>query len=181
MRPPRGRRRLRDGGLVEPRKVLAPRENETGMQHDSSLAFERPELVDLLGVWQAKRQGRAMPARADLTPFELKAHLGNLLLTDVEPEPLRFRYRLVGTNITRIVKRDATGCYFDEIYKGRLRETAIAVNAWVVRERAPLRIFSRTGHERNDIYTYEGVLLPLSQDGERVNMVLGALLFELAH
>ncbi|HKX06721.1 MAG TPA: hypothetical protein VJN67_00940, partial [Stellaceae bacterium] len=62
-----------------------------------------------------------------------------------------------------------------------LRETAIAANTWVVRERAPIRIFSRTGHERNDIYTYEGVLLPLSQDGERVNMVLGSLLFELAH
>jgi hypothetical protein len=165
--------------LAEPGKVLAPRVNECGMQHDPSLAFERLELGDLLGVWQAKLQGRAMPARADLTPFDLKAHLGNLLLTDVEPDPLRFRYRLVGTNITRIVKRDATGGYFDEIYTGRLRETAIAVNTWVVRERAPLRIFSRTGHLRNDIYTYEGVLLPLSPDGERVNMVLGSLLFSM--
>lgn len=181
MRPPMGRAHVRDGVLVEPRKVLAPRENESGMQHDPSLAFERPELRDLFGVWQSKRQGRAMPARADLTPFDLKAHLGNLFLTDVEAAPLRFRYRLIGTNITRIVKRDATGGYFDEIYTGRLRETAIAANTWVVRERAPIRIFSRTGHERNDIYTYEGVLMPLSQDGERVNMVLGSLLFELAH
>ena len=172
---------MRDGVLTEPRKVLAPRENACGMRHDPSLAFERAELVDLLGLWQAKRRGPAPPARADLTPFELKAHLGNLILTDVEPAPLRFRYRLIGTNVTRIVKRDATGCYFDDIYTGRLRETAIAVNAWVVRERAPLRIFSRTGHERNDIYTYEGVLLPLSQDGARVNMVLGALLFQLVH
>ncbi|MGH7123977.1 MAG: PAS domain-containing protein, partial [Stellaceae bacterium] len=150
-----------------------------GMQPDPSLAFERPELGDLLCLWQAKRRGGAMPTRADLTPFDLKAHLGNLILTDVEPDPLRFRYRLVGTNITRIVKRDATGGYFDKIYTGRLRETALAVNTWVVRERAPLRIFSRMGHERNDIYTYEGALLPLSADGERVNMVLGALLFSL--
>ena len=175
-----GRAQVRDGVLAEPRKVLAPRQNETGMRGDPSLAFERPELVDLFGLWQAKLRGRVMPARADLTPFDLKAHLGNLILTDVEPEPLRFRYRLIGTNITRIVKRDATGHYYEDIYSGRLRESVLANNSWVVRERAPLRIFSRTGHERNDIYTYEGVLMPLSQDGEHVNMVLGSLLFELA-
>ncbi len=165
--------------LIEPRSDLAPRRNESGMQHDPSLAFERRELGDVLDIWHAKRRGRPMPARADLTPFDLKAHLGNVILVDVERDPLRFRYRLVGTNITRIVKRDVTGRYFEDIYAGRLLETALAVHAWVVRERAPLRIFSRTGHARNDIYNYDGVLLPLSADGERVNMVLGALLFSM--
>lgn len=166
---------MRDGEL----RQLAPRLNETGMQHDPSLCFERRELGRLVDLWHAKRQDRPMPARADLTPFDLKAFLGNLTLVDVEADPVRFRYRLVGTNVTRIVKRDVTGRYFEDVYAGRLLETAIAVNAWVVRERAPLRIFSRTGHVRNDIYTYDGVLLPLSPDGERVNMVLGALLFSL--
>jgi hypothetical protein len=164
---------------IEPRRALAPRRNETGMQHDPSLAFEHRELGDLLGLWHAKRGSRSMPTRADLGPFDLKALLGNVILIDVEPDPLRFRYRLVGTNITQIVKRDVTGRYFEDIYAGRLLDTAIAANAWVVRERAPLRIFSRTGHVRNDIYNYDGVLLPLSADGERVNMVLGALLFSL--
>lgn len=171
--------RLRDRESIEPRRTLAPRQNESGMRHDPGLTFERPELRDLLGLWHAKRQGRLMPARADFTPFDLKALLGNLTLVDVERDPLRFRYRLVGTTITQIVKRDATGCYFEDIYTGRLLETAVAVHAWVVQERAPLRIFSRTGHVRNDVYTYDGVLFPLSADGERVNMVLGALLFAL--
>ena len=159
--------------------MLAPRQNESGMQHDPGLAFERRELGELVGLWHAKRCGRAMPARADFTPFDLKALLGHIILVDVEPDPLRFRYRLVGTAITGIVKRDVTGRYFEDIYTGRLLETAAAVNAWVVRERAPLRIFSVTGHARNDVYAYDGVLLPLSADGERVNMVLGALLFSL--
>ncbi len=149
------------------------------MQHDPSLRFERRELGEFVDLWHAKRDGRPMPARVDFSPLDLKPLLGSVTLVDVEPAPLRFRYRLVGTTITQIVKRDATGRYFDDIYAGRLLETAIAVYAWVVRERAPLRIFSRTGHVRNDIYTYDGVLLPLSADGERVNMVLGALLFSL--
>ncbi len=170
---------MRDGDLAELPRALAPRRNEIGMQSDPSLRFARRELGDLVEIWHAKRDGRCMPARADLGPFDLKAYLGNLTLVDVESDPQRFRYRLVGTNITAIVKRDATGCYFEDIYTDRLLETAIAVNAWVVRERASLRIFSRTGDVRNDVYTYDGVLLPLSADGERVNMVLGALLFSL--
>jgi hypothetical protein len=128
-----GRLALRDQALIEPRRPLVPRRNEGGMSHDPGLSFKRPELGVLLDIWRSKRQGRPMPARADLSPF----------------------------------------------YRGRLLETIVEVNSWVVRERAPLRIFSRTGHHRNEIYNYDGVLLPLSADGETVNMVLGALLFTM--
>jgi len=149
------------------------------MRPDETLSFERPELRDLLEIWRSKRQGRPLPQRADLSPFDLKAHLGHLFLLDVEREPLRFRYRLIGTAITRVVDRDATGRYFEDIYSGRLLETTIGVMSWVVRERAPLRIFSRTGHARNRIYLYDGVLLPLAKDGETVGMILGELRFTM--
>ena len=149
------------------------------MRPDETLSFERPELQDLLEIWLSKRQGRLLPARADVSPFDLKAHLGHLFLLDVERDPLRFRYRLIGTAITRVVDRDATGCYFEDIYSGRLLETVVEVMSWVVRERAPLRIFSRTGHARNRIYLYDGVLLPLAKDGETVDMILGELRFTM--
>jgi hypothetical protein len=47
----------------------------------------------------------------------------------------------------------------------------------VVEERAPLRVLSRAGDPYTRIYAYEGLLLPLSSDGETVNIVLGDLLF----
>ena len=164
------------GQGAEP-NAITPRINEAGVRFDPSLAFERPELKSLLDTWEAIRKGRRMPARTDLNLFDLKAHLGNLFLVDVEREPLRFRYRLVGTKITEIVKRDVTGRYFEDIYAGRLLNSMIEVQSWVVNERAPLRVFSRTGHSRNLVYVYDGLLLPLSADGETVNMVLGKLLF----
>jgi hypothetical protein len=170
---------LLDQALTEPRRLLALRRNEVGMRPDETLSFERPELRDLLEIWRSKRQSRPLPSRADLSPFDLKAHLGHLFLLDVERDPLRFRYRLIGTAITRVVDRDATGCYFEDIYSGRLLETAIEVMSWVVRERAPLRIFSRTGHARNRVYLYDGVLLPLAKDGETVDMILGGLRFTI--
>ena len=179
--PPTACRRLTllDQILTEPRKALAPRRNEVGMRPDETLSFERPELQDLLEIWRSKRQGLPFPRRADLSPFDLKAHLGHLFLLDVERDPLRFRYRLIGTAITSVVDRDATGCYFEDIYSGRLLETVVEVMSWVVRERAPLRIFSRTGHGRNRVYLYDGLLLPLAKDGETVDMILGELRFTM--
>ena len=154
-----------------------PRVNEAGVKYDPSLAFERPELKDLLGTWETLRAGRTMPARADLNLFDLKRHLADLFLVNVERDPLRFRYRLVGTRITNAVQRDATGKYFEDLYAGHLLESMIEVQSWVVNQRAPLRVFSRTAHPHTRIYSYDGLLLPLSADAESVNMVLGELLF----
>jgi len=161
--------------------TVTPRTNDAGITADPSLAFERAELKDLLAKWDALRHGRLMPARADLDLFDLKRHLGDLFLVDVEREPFRFRYRLVGTRITNAVQRDATGLYFEDLYAGKLLGSMIEVETWVVTQRAPLRIFSRTGHPHTRIYAYEGLLLPLSADGETANMVLGELLFTPAN
>ena len=164
------------GASAEP-KTIRPRTNEAGVKLDPSLAFDRAELKNLLQIWETLRRGRQMPARADLDLFDLKVHLGDLFLVDVEREPRRFRYRLVGTRITQAVERDATGKYFDEIYAGSLLETWTEGHCRAVNEQAPLRVFSRTGDPYTRIYAYEGLLLPLAADGETVNMVLGELLF----
>jgi hypothetical protein len=57
-----------------------------------------------------------MPSRADMDPVELpRALLPNLFLVDVEESPRRFRYRLVGTELTAIMRRELTGRYIDEM------------------------------------------------------------------
>jgi len=78
-----------------------------------------------------------------------------------------------------MVHRDVTGQYFESIYTGRLLDSMIEVQSWVVNQRTPLRVFSCTGHPHTRVYAYEGLLLllPLSEDGDMVNIVLGELLF----
>lgn len=164
-------------GLASEPKNHTPRINEAGVSHDPSLGFERAELDDLLRIWKGLCRDRLMPARGDLDLFDLKQHLGDLFLVDVKQEAPRFRYRLVGTRITHAVQRDATGKSFEDIYAGRLLESWSEAHSWVVNRRAPLRIFSHTGHPHTRIYAYEGLLMPLSADGKTVNMVFGGLLF----
>ncbi|HLJ20339.1 MAG TPA: PAS domain-containing protein [Stellaceae bacterium] len=165
-----------DSKNAKPRHTLA-RTNEAGARADPTLTLDEPALKALLAVWEARRKGRRMPARADFDPLDLKAHLGHLFLVDVEREPRRYRVRLVGTRITTVVQRDVTGMYLDAIYAGTLLESLAQALSWVVDERAPLRVYSRAGHPQNPVYFYEGLLLPLSADGESVNMVLGGLHF----
>ena len=63
---------------------------------------ENTELLDFLKIWQSKRVGGKLPSRADIGPFDLRRHLGWVVVIDVERPSIRFKYRLVGTNITEI-------------------------------------------------------------------------------
>ena len=65
--------------------------------------------------WRSKAEMRgSVPQRRDIDPIELPDLLPNLMLLDVEPSPLRFRYRLVGTRIVDFSYDDFTGTYLDE-------------------------------------------------------------------
>jgi hypothetical protein len=57
-----------------------------------------------------------MPSRADIDPLDLRFAIGNLILVDaIEAEPLRFRVRLHGTNLSERMDFDLTGKMLDEM------------------------------------------------------------------
>ena len=60
--------------------------------------------------WRAKSGADdPVPRRRDIDPVELPDLLPNLMLVDVERNPLRFRYRLVGTRVVDFSYHDFTG------------------------------------------------------------------------
>lgn len=59
--------------------------------------------------WDARRAGRLMPARRDIAPESIPTLLAYITLIAVEGE--RFKYRLVGTNVTESLGREMTGTY----------------------------------------------------------------------
>ncbi|MBT3534584.1 MAG: PAS domain-containing protein [Rhodospirillaceae bacterium] len=147
---------------------------------DPMLALTDERLAELLAYWRKKRGGRFLPARGDIDPGELKPHLGRLHLIDVEYDPFRLRYRLIGTATTKVLDRDMTGRYFDEIYPPHILAEAIRSYSWLVENKRPLRQFGNAIYADKSIYDFEVINLPLSNDGVRVNMVLGELVFSLA-
>jgi len=144
---------------------------------DPTLDFWDPRPKELLAYWQHKRGPRRMPRRQDIDPIELRQHVGNLVLIDVEHAPLRLRYRLIGTTITTAMERDSTGKYYDEIYPATLRESIYESFRWIIANRAPLRTFGQAFYPDKNFYDYETLNLPLSDDDDIVTMVLGELVF----
>src|SRR5262245_46601200 len=74
-----------------------------------------PRMFELYDYWLGLRHGHAMPSRADIDPVRIPRHLQNLLLVDVLHDPLRFRYRLIGTRVVDATGEDRTGRFFDEV------------------------------------------------------------------
>jgi hypothetical protein len=135
-----------------------------------------PDLQRLYAFWSDQRGERVGPPRAAFDPVTLRYVLGNLLLIDVLYDPLRFRYRLIGTNIVQRVGLDLTGQFVDTHPEPQFREAALQRYRKVVETRAPLcgvrnQVFD--GRTRR----YEVLMLPLSSDGATIDMIIVAMKF----
>ena len=68
-------------------------------------------LLDFLSYWQEKRPG-ALPRRGDFDPLMERPRMApSMFLVDVLEEGAVFRFRLVGSRISRYLGTDLTGLY----------------------------------------------------------------------
>jgi hypothetical protein len=142
------------------------------------LEIERPKLQRLYGDWSERQRGRSMPSRADFDILDLGYILGDLNLLDVLYEPLRFRFRVHGSNAVARLGFDLTGKtidgYPDADYRRIVREHFTAA----VRSKTPQRIVRDPYRIRDRVLRWEGLILPLSTDGNAVDMLLVGLSVE---
>lgn len=138
------------------------------------------ELREVKEYWNAKRGARPMPRRADIDPFELRHHLPFLWLVDVLPGAADFRFRLIGTAITQHLGRDSTGKTVRDVYAPlgpAVLQWALDVCTSAVRLQRPV-VASGTLRPLNKEYiAFQSLHLPLSEDGERVNLLFGRIHF----
>ena len=142
------------------------------------LPISHPRLQRLYGYWSAKRGARKMQSRADIDVLDLRYVLGNIMLVDViEGSPPRFRIRLHGSNLSGRAGYELTGKMLDELpeseFRKQVRErwTEVAATGEPRHCDRNLHVFDRRS------YHYESIVLPLSADGETVNMELVALIY----
>ena len=136
-----------------------------------------PQLRSLLDLWAAKCAGRALPSRADFSDADLRPWFGNLLMVDVIEGPHQFRFRLMGTSLVDAACRELTGKFFDEADITGYEPDVLDDYAEVLRSCAPLcktRRYNPTPGTFMDHWrVYERLLLPLANDGETVDRILG--------
>jgi hypothetical protein len=131
-----------------------------------------PKLRQGLDYWIAKRGDRLMPARADLDPMEMIPFLPNIILLDVLRDPLDFRYRLIGTLVEEHMSAPYTGRRFSE-FEGQSAGSHIWTSSErVLAERQPVRSDVPYIGPKSDFTTIEDVMMPLSSDGESVDVIM---------
>lgn len=137
---------------------------------------------DILGTaaryWERMRGDRSLPSRRDLDPTEIPSLLPFVMLVDVEPDPLDFRFRLIGGAVEKIVARHTKRRRFSTISFMAAGNPVWADYAEVVEKRRLL--VADVGYVGNDrsIRRVRHCLMPLSNDGSNVNMIFVAVEIE---
>jgi len=149
-------------------------------QVDRSNALESEPLNRLVGLWRDKYDGEHLPSRRDFDSETLLSFGGRIALIEVEANPRRYRYRLVGTQITGAVGRDSTGRYFDDLYDSEYYRRMAEHFEEIIETKKAIRTVGNMAHSEKPYISVEGIDMPLADDGKTVDMILRALEFGTA-
>ena len=122
---------------------------------------------------------RPVPGRKQFSPTAIPRLLRSIWLADVQRDPLRFKYRLVGTDHVEAAKSDPTGRWYDEVHPRFAQSSAypqfiaVAENAEIAFYRgAPVYVIDAK------FKIIERLILPMATDGRNVDMLLGITVLE---
>jgi hypothetical protein len=122
-----------------------------------------------------------LPGRQHIVPEDMVPLLSRLWILDIFRDPLRFRYRLVGTDITRSVRRELTGLWLHEVQPQSLANVnlrdryrfilATGQATW----RRGTTLWDRDPNHR----IVENCLAPLATDGKTIDKIIAmSVLFD---
>jgi hypothetical protein len=86
--------------------------------------YKYPEVLprvfqDILSYWKDLRRGQAeIPFTDDIRMTELSEHENDLIILDVFAKPQRYRFSIVGQNVTGVYRHDVAGIFLDELEPG---------------------------------------------------------------
>lgn len=121
-----------------------------------------------------------LPGHGFADPVRLSYLLGLLVVMDVvraANDGLRFRYRLVGTDVVARRQRDVTGEYMDRHFDPGVASTGPLVCGLAVEQRRPVYMTAMR-HMFEKHYPLEYIVLPLvDPDGEVIDRLVAAQIY----
>jgi hypothetical protein len=133
------------------------------------------DLRRLLAYWYERRGEQPFPRRADIDPVDLRFMLDRVALTEVHEgpgdDPRRYRLRVVGSYWYRLLGFEATGIWMHEWPRANQRKLTEDFYAALIDGRKP-RFAARDAIVDDQLLHYEIMLLPLSEDGSRISMII---------
>ena len=153
------------------------------MAETESKTFSLPDdcaasIRALFDYWRSIHPESGLPGRRHFDPVDVPDLLANLWMVDVARAPLRFRFRLVGTEIVKFTGHDHTGRWLDEVYPGFTTAKAFGFYRDCAQSGEPAY---RRGQVpvRSGVKTVEAeqLTLPLAANGRDVDILLMMTLY----
>jgi hypothetical protein len=136
-----------------------------------------PRVAELLTFWNTARGGHRFPAQADLNLTDIPDLLPNLFILDVLDDHA-FGYRFIGSRIDEHMGMSLTGKVFTQTRSGRVLREITAFFSRVVDQGVMGLLETRLPSERFEWVRYVRMALPLADDHQTVNKIVGLYLFE---
>jgi hypothetical protein len=137
---------------------------------------ERRLTTRVLEKWKTLAQDGRLPRRAEVVPETFGKDYPNCLLIELAPDLTSSHVLYVGDVLLPDGPPEARPLLSDHPENSLLRLATAKISA-VVAKRAPVT-FGGTGVRNVTAILYRAILLPLSDDGETIDHVIGAINFK---
>lgn len=133
-----------------------------------------PGIHRLFYYWQGRCGGRRLPAKSDIDPAEIKALLPYITMTEIHREPLRVRFRLVGTEVARVTASDFTNSWVPNAgWDSEIEAATLSVYQRVVDRGTPVFGVSNLVRSDGRQLRFEWAKFPLTSDGQSITHAIG--------
>jgi hypothetical protein len=146
----------------------------TGDGFDGHELPHHPDLQRLLAYWRGQCGDRRFPRRSDIDPVDFSFMLDRIALTEIHENPRRYRLRVVGSWWHRTVGMELTGTWIEDLPGVNQRRISIEAYERMIAARRPT-VTVRDAWVDEQRLGYEIMHLPLSEDGERISMIVTAI------
>jgi hypothetical protein len=139
------------------------------------------KLLALYRYWLAIRPAPDLvPGRQHFDPVAVPQLLSALWMLDVQRAPLRFKYRLLGTDHVAAMDGDMTGRWLDELFPEFTAEPNYSQCVATVEERQVCFYKGRPlYHVRKEYLAMERLMLPLARNGRDVDVLLAITVYDI--
>ncbi len=113
-----------------------------------------------------------MPSRQDFDPVDMVPYLPHITLVDADPDMLKLRYRLMGTAEVELRGFDPTGELVKDKFLSNNWEDVVCNYAHVIEQKSFAYDYNDMPTKFGGIVADESIFLPLSSDGDTVDIVM---------
>jgi hypothetical protein len=139
-------------------------------------AVESGLLAAVHDAWKKLAAGRLAPKREEITPAMIKSALPWIWMIDVVDDGADFRFRIAGDRVVQFLGRRYAGLLLSEFQGEPFFQRMRAILVESVKHKRPLAAGPMGSNMAGkEFLEMEVVVLPLSEDNQRVTTIFGAM------